>query len=80
MCEADNAVGAILCGSSHIVRWGWVFKLTTHFLAPHFEINAPCLILFFSLNFILEFHALILSFAISFLYYFLPWTKLCGQK
>lgn len=45
MCETDNAVGAIFCGSSRIVRWGWVFKLTTHFLAPHFEINAPCLIL-----------------------------------
>lgn len=55
MCEADNAVGAILCGSSRIIRWGWVFKLTTHFLAPHFEINAPYLSLF-SLNFILEFH------------------------
>lgn len=54
MWETDNAVGAILCGSSRIIRWGWVFTLTTHFLAPHFEINAPCLILF-SLSFILEF-------------------------
>lgn len=43
MCEMDNVVGAVLCGSSHAIRWGWVFKFPTYFLAPHFEINAPCL-------------------------------------
>lgn len=43
MCETDNVVGAVLCGSSHAIRWGWVFKFPTYFLAPHFEINAPCL-------------------------------------